>query len=181
MKTGQKIYRLFFALGFVALGNMLQGCEGEEKEVSKWVGTYKVDAKLYASGEFLHVEPIEYVIGDIPRLFLDQPSASEKMGPVVEIVLENNNQKISFFWPTVSPLRTTEGGLHPNTFIHSDSTYNIYASPATAERIMVQYISSDQTYDLRAKAMDRRHWVGPYTKTSSQNQDCRKYETPCKK
>ncbi len=45
MKTGQKNYRLFFALGFLAHGTMLQGCEGEEKEVSKWVGTYKVEAK----------------------------------------------------------------------------------------------------------------------------------------
>ncbi len=181
MKTVKKKYRLFFALGFWAHGAMLQGCEGEEKEVSKWVGTYKVEAKFYSNGEFRNDEPIEYVIGDIPRLFLDQPTASGTVGPGVDIVLENNNQKISFLRPTVSPLRTTEGGLLANTFIHSDSTYSIYANPATTERVLVDYISSDETYNLNAKAMNPKRWVGPYTKTSSQNNNCRKYESPCKK
>ncbi len=103
------------------------------------------------------------------------------MGPVVEVVLENTNQKISFFWPTVSPFKTSEGNLVSNRFIHNDFTYNIYASPATAEQVLVDYVSSEEAYDLNAKAMNPSRWVGPYTKTSSQNHDCRKYESPCKK
>ncbi len=169
------------ALACWAKGAMLQGCEGKENEVSKWVGTYKVESKLYTGEKFMYDDPKEYVIGDIPNLFLDQSTSSAMVGPVVEIVLKNTNDQISFFRPHVAPLTTSEGTLVSDRFIHLDTTFNVYANPATAEQIQVDYVSSEEAYDLNAKALNPMRWVGPYTKTSSQNHDCRKYESPCKK
>ncbi len=146
---------------------------------SKWVGTYEFQGPGYINGVLQSDQPqgfYTYVVGDIPHLFV--AIGLERIGPVADIILENNENQLRFVKYKKSEDKDNTGAVIPGKFIHTETTYAIYASPATALLSLKGYQSYSPVYDP-AVSGDTMSWQGPYTKLDSGNHDCREYQPPC--
>ncbi len=156
----------------------------EARTPSKWVGTYEVQAREYRFGKLQTDAPVSkltFVIGDIPHLFIDPnvTSGLTGIGRVADLVISNTNEKLSILDPLSQPSNDGTGQPIYGEYSHNDNRFVLYASPATAEFIIIDYHSRKEAPDLNAVGDNGYSYRGPYTKISNRNHDCRDYQPPC--
>lgn len=168
---------------FATLTTLLSCGEDSRPAPSAWVGAYTVTSKHFENGKALDGTDVAYYrIGGTPRPFICLNAQAGTGCVVYGDLVENTASEIAFFAPSAT--HSVENGLPiPGQYDHLDLTVTLYAKTQTAEVLTLQYTTNSPDYSRPPPSQSiffTTRDTGSYTKTDSNDSDCRKYAPPCK-